>query len=64
MMGLRLKEGVDLERYAALNGTALSGHRIAELVDLGMAEINAGKLIILDQGVIVLNAILSQLLVD
>ena len=64
MMGLRLKEGVDLERYAALNGTALSGHRIAELVDLGMAEITDGKLIVLNQGVIVLNAILSQLLAD
>lgn len=62
MMGLRLKEGVNLERFAALNGRALSGQKISELTDMGMVGVDNGNLIVLNQGVILLNAILAQLL--
>jgi oxygen-independent coproporphyrinogen-3 oxidase len=64
MMGLRLKEGVDLERFAKLNGDPLSETRVSELVDLGMVHQRDGRLVVLNQGVIVLNAILAQLLND
>ncbi len=64
MMGLRLKEGIDLGRYTSLNGEPLAQNRIAELVDLGMVEKTKDRLIVLNQGVIVLNAVLSQLLGD
>ena len=64
MMCLRLKEGVDLNRYAALNGSVLAADRITKLGDLGIVEIQGNRLIVLDQGVIVLNAVLEMLLAD
>jgi oxygen-independent coproporphyrinogen-3 oxidase len=64
MMGLRLKEGVDLQRFAALNGSPLPKQRITELGDMGMVDTKNERLIVLDQSVILLNAILSQLLAD
>ena len=52
MMGLRLKEGVDLDRFAALNGRVLPSERISELADLGLVKQEETQLIVLDQGVI------------
>jgi len=64
LMGLRLKEGVDLERYALLNGAPVTQSKIDHLTDLGMVRIEASKLIVEDQGVMILNAVIEALIPD
>ena len=43
LMGLRLAEGIDPQRYAALSGRTLDPHRIAVLREEGAITIDAGK---------------------
>ena len=62
LMGLRLKEGVDLKRYAALSGHEIDPEALAHLQDLGMISVDNDRLIVLDQGVIILNAVIESLL--
>ncbi|MDP2062120.1 MAG: radical SAM family heme chaperone HemW [Phaeovulum sp.] len=62
LMGLRLGEGVDVERYAAVSGAPLPSAALAQLADLGMVEISAGRLRASKAGRPLLNAILRQLL--
>ncbi|XDA98218.1 radical SAM family heme chaperone HemW [Sulfitobacter sp. LCG007] len=62
LMGLRLKEGIDLRRYAALSGQTLDGDVLEELSDLGMALCDGERLIVSNQGFMVLNAVISRLL--
>ena len=38
MMGLRLAEGIDPRRFAALAGAPLRADRVAELAELGLVE--------------------------
>jgi putative oxygen-independent coproporphyrinogen III oxidase len=64
LMSLRLSEGSDLERFAALNGRPLDGATLSGLEDLGMVERRAGRLLATARGRMVLNAILRQLLAD
>lgn len=64
LMGLRLKEGVDLSRYEALAGKSLSVVKIDELRELGMVKLSDSELAVLNQGVIVLNSVISKLLED
>ena len=63
MMGMRLKEGVDLDRLRRLTDTDLSNH-INMLTDIGMVEVVSGRLRVTGQGGPVLNAVLRQLLSD
>lgn len=62
LMGLRLKEGVDLARYAAIAGHEIDEDAVKHLEDLGMATRANNRLIVSDQGVIVLNAVIETLL--
>ncbi len=64
MMGLRLKEGVDLRRYEALAGAPLSTKKITQMQDIGMISRVHDQLFVTDQGFMVLNAILAELLSD
>jgi putative oxygen-independent coproporphyrinogen III oxidase len=64
MMGLRLKEGVDLKRYSALSGKPLSQEKIIQMQDIGMINLERDQLKVSDQGFMVLNAILAELLAD
>lgn len=64
MMGLRLAEGVDTSRYAALAGEALPQGKLDQLSDLGMIEIDGDRITTTRQGRMVLNAILSELLTN
>ena len=64
MMGLRLKEGVDLRRYEALAGAPLSTKKITQMQDIGMISRDKDQLYVTDQGFMVLNAILAELLSD
>ena len=61
MMGLRLAEGVDLSRYAALRGEPLGATRIEELVALGLVETQDGRLRATSAGRPVLDAVLRRL---
>ncbi|UWR30029.1 radical SAM family heme chaperone HemW [Sulfitobacter sp. W002] len=62
LMGLRLKEGVDLARYTDIAGHEIDEKAVDHLQDIGMAKREAGRLIVSDQGVIVLNAVIETLL--
>lgn len=61
MMGLRLREGVDLARYEALGGPALP--RLPELVEDGLLERDGRRLRLTEAGRPLLNAVLARLVV-
>ena len=62
MMGLRLPEGVRLDRYARLSGEEISQKRLHPLAEDGFIEIDSGQLRVTDAGRPVLNAVLRALL--
>jgi putative oxygen-independent coproporphyrinogen III oxidase len=62
MMGLRLAEGIDLGRYAALAGAPLPAERIDELVGLGLVARDGGRLRTTPAGRPLLDAVLRRLL--
>ena len=62
LMGLRLKEGINLSRYAAINSQPLPASAIEELTDLGMLKQSEDRIIVSNQGFMVLNAVISRLL--
>ncbi len=64
MMGLRLAEGIDLARHAALGGAPLDPGRLAGLAELGLIRTNGRRLAATQQGRAVLNALLRELLPD
>lgn len=61
LMGLRLKEGISLSRYTALSGRSLSDHAVRNLVELGMIIHDKDKIIVSNQGFMVLNSVISKL---
>lgn len=62
LMGLRLAEGVDPARYAALAGRPLDDHRINILREQGMVEMtHAGRLRVTMAGFPVLDAVVADL---
>jgi putative oxygen-independent coproporphyrinogen III oxidase len=62
LMGLRLAEGIDLARYAALSGHALDPTRIAILRKEGAVEATAdGRLRVTPSGFPVLDAVVADL---
>jgi putative oxygen-independent coproporphyrinogen III oxidase len=62
LMGLRLAEGIDPERYAALAGRALDPRRIALLRDEGAIAVDAsGRLRVTKVGFPVLDAVVADL---
>ena len=62
MMGLRLAEGIAVDRYAALAGVPFAAEAIAELVALGLVEPSDGRITVTDAGRPVLDAVLRKLL--
>ncbi|MGC1494950.1 MAG: radical SAM family heme chaperone HemW [Sulfitobacter sp.] len=64
LMGLRLKEGVSLTRYESLLGTPIPPSKISHLQEIGMVEQQQNQLIVTDQGFMVLNAVIEDLLAD
>lgn len=61
MMGLRLREGIDSDRYARLAGTSLDQATVADLTQLGLLEAAPGRLRATREGRAVLDAILRRL---
>lgn len=62
LMGLRLKEGVSLKRYKVLAGHPLAPEPVHHLQDLGLISATDSKFTVLNQGVMVLNAVIAKLL--
>ena len=64
MMGLRLAEGVDAERYARLAGRPLDARAADELASLGLLEREGARLRATEAGRAVLDAVLKRLLIQ
>jgi oxygen-independent coproporphyrinogen-3 oxidase len=62
MMGLRLTEGVDCERFRALSGSSFSDEKIAFLKSIKLVEQEKGYLNATFSGRKVLNSVLAELL--
>ena len=62
VMGMRLTEGIDPGRYAALSGRALDPRRIAVLLEEGAISVDAsGRLRVTQAGFPVLDAVVADL---
>jgi putative oxygen-independent coproporphyrinogen III oxidase len=62
LMGLRLREGIDLVRYRALSGRSLDPKRIEALVGDGLVErLNDARLRVTPEGFPVLDAVVADL---
>jgi oxygen-independent coproporphyrinogen-3 oxidase len=62
LMGLRLDEGIDPRRYAALSGRPLDPGRIALLREEGASTVDAGgRLRVTSSGFPVLDAVVADL---
>lgn len=62
MMALRLSEGVDMDRYAALAGRPLAHGAVAQLEDLSMIRREGARLSPTPAGRAVLNAVIRELM--
>lgn len=67
LMGLRLREGVDLERIAAMSGVAreamVDTNAVSHLSVLGLVQAEGQRLTVLPPGMLLLDAILPQIVV-
>ncbi len=62
MMGLRIAEGLDIDRYENLAGAQLPPEKVAELIEYGVVTVNDGKLQPTSDGRAVLNTVIRELL--
>ena len=64
MMGLRLTEGIDLQRFNQIGGKPLNPRTLQELEDMGMIKNEKPYLKATRAGRLVLNALIAELLLD
>ncbi len=62
MMGLRVSEGLDIDRFNSLSGQPLPKTKLDHLTDIGMIEQKDGRLIATQDGRAVLNSVIRELL--
>ncbi len=62
LMGLRLKEGIDPKRFFNLLGRNIDQNALNELIDLNLIHNQKDRIIVSDQGFMILNAVLRRLL--
>ncbi|KIC40918.1 coproporphyrinogen III oxidase [Ruegeria sp. ANG-S4] len=62
MMGMRILEGLDIDRYAALSGRTLRKEVIDHLTDIDMVRVIGTRLVATKNGRAVLNAVVRELL--
>lgn len=62
LMGLRLKEGISINRYETLANKPINQDAIKELSELDLILASGDRLIVKDQGFMVLNGVLRKLL--
>ena len=63
LMGLRIAEGIDLTRYAALAGREIDSNKIAGLKSLGLIKREGTRLRATPDGRKLLNALIAELAV-
>jgi oxygen-independent coproporphyrinogen-3 oxidase len=61
LMGLRVSEGIDLDRYAELAGGAVDGAKIGAMEQLGLVRRVGARLSATHDGRRVLNALIAEL---
>lgn len=64
LMGLRLRSGIDVYRYAHLAEKPLTPRALTHLLDIGMVSTAGSNLSVTDQGFRVLNSVIAELLLD
>lgn len=64
LMGLRLRDGISLDRYAQLASKPLDPKSLKHLTDIGMIEASDSTLTVTDQGFRVLNSVIGALMPD
>jgi oxygen-independent coproporphyrinogen-3 oxidase len=64
MMGLRLTDGIDLQRFNQIGGKPLNPRTLQELEDMGMIKNEKPYLKATRAGRLVLNAVIAELLLD
>ncbi|AXT27716.1 coproporphyrinogen III oxidase [Ruegeria sp. AD91A] len=62
MMGMRVTEGLDIDRWQALSGRSLPSEIMDHLTDINMVQRRNGRLIATSDGRAVLNAVIRELL--
>ncbi|WP_299644577.1 coproporphyrinogen-III oxidase family protein, partial [uncultured Ruegeria sp.] len=62
MMGMRVTEGLDIDRWQALSGRSLPSETMDHLTDINMVQRRSGRLIATSDGRAVLNAVIRELL--
>ena len=63
LMGLRIAEGIDLDRYARLAGREIDGSKIAGMKSLGLIKREGQRLRATADGRKLLNAVIAELAV-
>jgi len=61
LMGLRIAEGIDLDRYAALAGREIDSSKIAGMKSMGLVKRNGPRLMATADGRKLLNAVIAEL---
>jgi len=64
MMGLRIRDGIDRARFESLAGQELRAQTLTHLQEIGMIHPPGPRIKVTDQGRMVLNAVIKELLVD
>ncbi len=62
MMGMRIREGLDIDRFNSLSDNPLPTNKIEDLISYGMVEVHENRLIATKDGRAVLNAVIRELL--
>ena len=60
LMGLRLREGISLDRLRAMDGATLDPSGVAELQQMGLITVTQDRLAVTDAGLPLLNAVLRR----
>jgi len=61
IMGLRLREGLDMERLKTLAPQGLNERGLSNMIELHMVEVQGTRLKVTDQGRVLLNSVISAL---
>lgn len=64
LMGLRLVEGISLDRFQKLSGSPLNPKQMHYLQDIGMITVNGDCMAVTPEGRAVLNSVIRELLLD
>jgi oxygen-independent coproporphyrinogen-3 oxidase len=60
-MGMRIAEGIDMDRYAALAGRELDSSKLAGMKSIGLIKRNGQQLMATADGRKLLNAVIAEL---